>query len=137
MVTWRQPYQMEKRDNNIHMSRKQLTKETFDNNGGLDVDTDRFRHRTLVRNRRKTMRRENKRKLIKMAVLSLAAYMICWIPYSVTSLLRALTILQNWNHGKTVSHFFANIAFWNSIVNPVIFFVVYFQRIKRLDLLRW
>lgn len=95
------------------------------------------RHKTLVRNRHKTIRRKNKRKLIKIAVMSLAAYMVCWIPYSVVSILEAVGILQNWKYGRIISSSFANIAFWNSIVNPAIFFVVYFQQIRRLNILRW
>lgn len=67
---------------------------------------------------------DNERKVLRIAVLSVCAFMACWLPLSTFALIKASGALDGWKYTLDVEYVFFSLAFVNSILDPFIYMVI-------------
>ncbi|XP_057305303.1 G-protein coupled receptor 15-like [Hydractinia symbiolongicarpus] len=67
---------------------------------------------------------DNERKILRIAVLSVCAFMACWLPLSTFALIKASGALDGWKYALDVEYVFFTLAFVNSILDPFIYMLI-------------
>ena len=84
------------------------------------------RGRGRLLSNRKIKTKQTGAKIFKLGMFTVVAFVICWIPVTVYFIIVQISFDEYYD--RTILNFFYILVFFNSVVNPVLYFVVFYKK---------
>ena len=72
------------------------------------------------------------KQIFQIALRSVIAFVLCWFPIATYSIFKTMGLFSNSSRIKEIEYFLLTLAFWNSIADPVLFFISTRKKLSKI-----